>query len=137
MPQYLQNFREKKKVKRLLETTVAVTFLTLLIRILQAPLKNIYQELMVLNTTSSASHKFCEKGNCVWFNDFHCAVEDTRPMTLIIFSCSKASLNDAWLWHHKLGHARMHTLHKLVKHDLLRATSFQVRKGLCDASVKG
>jgi len=35
-------------------------------------------------------------------------------------SCLKASLDDAWLWHRMLGHASMHTLHKLVKHDLVR-----------------
>ena len=33
----------------------------------------------------------------------------------------RASVDDAWLWHHRLGHAGMYTLHKLVKHDLVRS----------------
>ena len=35
-------------------------------------------------------------------------------------SCVKASLDDACIWHHRLGHASMHTLHELVTYDLVR-----------------
>jgi len=35
-------------------------------------------------------------------------------------SCLKASFVDTWIWHRRLGHASIHTLHKLIKHDLVR-----------------
>ena len=41
-------------------------------------------------------------------------------ISLIHLSHLKASLDDAWFWHHRLGHANKHTFHKLVKHDLVR-----------------
>ena len=49
-----------------------------------------------------------------------CYVVSLNHISPIHLSCLKASLDDAWLWHHRLGHANIHILHKLVKHDLVR-----------------
>jgi len=54
-------------------------------------------------------------------------------------SCFKASLDDTWLWHRRLGHASMHTIEKLSKLDLVRGLpSYKFEKDhICDACVKG
>ena len=53
--------------------------------------------------------------------------------------CLKATLDDIWLWHHKLRHARVYTLLKLVKYDLARGLPpYQYEKDHgCSACVKG
>ena len=48
-------------------------------------------------------------------------------------------MNDAWLWHKKLGHMSIDTLAKLARHDLvvgLPKLSFE-RDNICDACMKG
>jgi len=54
-------------------------------------------------------------------------------------SCFKASLDDTWLWHRRLGHASMHTLEKLSKLDLAHGLpSYKFEKDhICDACAKG
>ena len=55
------------------------------------------------------------------------------------FSCFKTSLDDTWLWHCRLGHASIHTIEKLSKHDLVCGIpSYKFEKDcICDACIKG
>ena len=45
---------------------------------------------------------------------------DLHHISPMHISCLKTSFNEVWLWHCRLGHASMHTLHQLVRHDLVR-----------------
>ena len=60
-------------------------------------------------------------------------------ISLLHFSYLKASLDNAWLWDHRIGHACMCTIHKLVKHDLVRGLPcYKYEKDhACSAFVKG
>ena len=60
-------------------------------------------------------------------------------ISLMHLSCLKASLGNAWLRHHSLGHISVHTLHKFIKHDLVRGLwPYKYQKDYaCSACVKG
>ena len=84
--------------------------------------------------------ELCDKGNNVIFNSSHCIVQNVHDDNTVLYgpridnvyaihlnsissnklSCFKASLDDTWLCHSRLGHARMHTIAKLSKLDLIR-----------------
>ena len=63
-------------------------------------------------------------------------LDHISPMDL---SYLKAFFNDAWLWHHILRHASLHTSYKLTKHDLVRRiTPYKFEKYcLCSECVRG
>jgi len=51
-------------------------------------------------------------------------------------SCLTASLDDAWPWQRRLGHASMHTLDKLAKCDLVRGLPpYNYGKDVCVVHV--
>jgi len=74
--------------------------------------------------------QLCDKGNDVIFNSSHCIVQNVHDKNSILYgpridnvyalnlrsvspnklSCFKASLDETWLWHRRLGHASMRTI---------------------------
>jgi len=99
--------------------------------------------------------QLCDKGDNVIFNSSHCIVQNVHDESTVLYSlridnayainlnsispnklsCFKASLDDTWFSHHRLGHASMHTIEKLSRHDLVRGLpSYKFEKDLvCDA----
>jgi len=99
-----------------------------------------------------------DQGNNVIFNSSHCIVQNEHDKSTVLYgpridnvyainlssvspnklSCFKASLNNTWLWHRRLGHASMHTIEKISKHDLVRGLpSYKFEKDhICDACVR-
>ena len=97
-----------------------------------------------------------DKGNRLWFDETQCVVESVRSSDIVLhgsrldnvyainldyispmyLSYLKASLDNAWFWHRRFGHASMHTPHKLVKHDLVKGYSLtNMRKTMCVVHV--
>ena len=58
--------------------------------------------------------------SCMVFRLDNVYVINLHHISPMFLSCLKASLDDIWLPHRRLGHTSMHTFHKLVKHDLIR-----------------
>ena len=83
--------------------------------------------------------QLCDKGNNVVFNSSQCIIQNVHDDNITVYepridnvyainlhnissnklSCFKASLDDTWLWHHRLGYASVHTIEKLSKLDLV------------------
>lgn len=103
--------------------------------------------------------QLCDKGNRVSFESTQCQVEDIKTGKINLqgpriknvyginlddipsqnLSCLKTSHDDIWLWHRRLGHASMHSINKLVKHELVRGLppcNFE-KDHICDACTKG
>jgi len=121
-------------------------------------LKNVYLvEGLRFNLLSIS--QLCDKGNNVIFNSSHCIIQNMHDTNTMLYrpridnvyainlnvvspnklSCLKASLDDTWLWHRRLGHISTHTIEKLAKHDSVHGLpSYKFEKDrICDAYVKG
>ena len=103
--------------------------------------------------------QLCDRGNRVIFEPTHCIVEnlsDKKPLFIgprqenvyvlnlenlpsSSLSCLSAINNDAWLWHRRLGHAKMDLISRILKKDLVKGLpkiKFE-KDRICDACQKG
>ncbi|XP_019234452.1 PREDICTED: uncharacterized protein LOC109214933 [Nicotiana attenuata] len=90
-----------------------------------------------LNYNLLSISQLCDSGYEVKFKKTGCAVEDGSSKTILLGKrygnvyildgiesldshiCLASISDDPWLWHMKLGHASMHLIEKLSKHDLV------------------
>ncbi|XP_075095412.1 uncharacterized protein LOC142173690 [Nicotiana tabacum] len=88
-----------------------------------------------LNYNLLSISQLCDSGYKVKFKKTGCAIEDDTDSHIYLASIS----DDPWLWHKKFGHASMHLIVKLSKHDLvvgLPKLNFS-RSYVCDACQIG
>jgi len=84
--------------------------------------------------------KYQNQWHCfAWFQIDNIYAVRLTHISPIHLSCFKVSFYDTWFWYHRLEHVSMHTLYKLVKHDLVRGLPpYKYEKdNLCCACVKG